>query len=228
MNIHLTRFQQLLQISSRSAKHKPHINPRFRAYGKARIDIIQRIQNQQDWDKLWKSAANPFPFIWSGGWTHCTEYCVDEYAAEVGFYIDFLGFAVDEFGPEYARFSSPWGDFYIGVVAANKEKNSTPAGAFRLQFQVSDLVETCDELRRRGIQFVQPPKADRREPSRATAVLYTPHGIAIDLVGTVDFQDLELPSTSTPGLEEGMEEQAEARELTDFEEDSDPGNLWSR
>ncbi|MBP1701284.1 MAG: Glyoxalase-like domain [Chloroflexi bacterium] len=212
MNVQLPNFQQLLQHPNRRANKKPHINPRFRAYGRARIDIIQRVQDQQDWDRLWKSPANAFPFIWTKGWTHCIEYCVNDYAAEVGFYTDFLGLPVDEFGPQYARFTSPWGDFYIGVVAGDKERTSTPINAFRLQFQISDLMDTFDELSRRGIEFEQPPKLDRRNTSLATAILRTPHGIAIDLVGAADYKELDISPPSVPNADQGPDHQEELRD----------------
>ena len=66
------------------------INPRFRAYGKARIDIAKRAETRDDWDQLWKKPTNPFPFSWGSSWKQCIEYKVADFPAEVGFFIDIL------------------------------------------------------------------------------------------------------------------------------------------
>src|SRR3972149_253178 len=80
-----------------------HINPKFRAYGKARVDIAQRASGPEDWEKLWKTSAYPFPFVWGTQWKQCIEYRADDFAAEVGFFIDILGLPVNAFDPDYAR-----------------------------------------------------------------------------------------------------------------------------
>jgi catechol 2,3-dioxygenase-like lactoylglutathione lyase family enzyme len=218
MNIQLPHFQRLLNISSLKPKKKVHINPRFRAYGRARIDMIEHIHNQQDWERLWKTSSNPFPFTWTQEWKHCIEYRVEDYAAEVGFFIDFLGLRVDEFGPRYARFSSPEGDFYIGVSACSEGQPGTPTEGFRLQFMVLDLFPLVDELQKRGVAFEQPPRPHAREKSLACAVFRTPHGIAIDLITENKLPEMEIPevflgerghpqpSTQQPILEDGEDQ----------------------
>ena len=163
--------------------NKPHINPRFRAFGKARIDIAQRVKTQEDWDTLWKDANYTFPFSWSGGWKQCLEYRVDDYAAEVGFYIDVLGLAVDQFGGDYARFSGPDGEFFIAVAPAPQGEPATPSGAFRLQFAIRRLSATVTELERRGIVFDQKPQPAQEGAALSISSFHTPHGIPIDLIG---------------------------------------------
>jgi catechol 2,3-dioxygenase-like lactoylglutathione lyase family enzyme len=192
MNIQLPYFQRLLQLSNFRQKKKPHINPRYRAYGRARIDIIQHVTDQQDWDRLWKSPSNAFPFQWTKGWKQCIEYQVEDYAAEVGFYIDFLGFPVDEFGPQYARLTSPTGDFYLGVEACPEGKAGTPGTGFRLQFLVTDVFALVEELQKRGIAFELPPRPYPRDKSMVAAAFKTPHGVTIDLIGENRFPELEI------------------------------------
>jgi hypothetical protein len=44
------------------------LNPRVRAYGKARLDFAQRVKNPADWEKLWIPSSNTFPFDWGESW----------------------------------------------------------------------------------------------------------------------------------------------------------------
>lgn len=194
MNIQLPQFKRLFQLSSFKTNKKPHVNPRFRAYGRARIDIIQHVTNQADWDRLWKSPSNSFPFQWTDGWKQCIEYRVEDYAAEVGFYIDFLGFSVDEFGPQYARFCSPAGDFAIGIDASPAGSSAMPVTGLRLQLQVSDLFELVEELQKRGVSFEHPPKIHPRDKSLVSAVFKTPHGLVIELLAENSYPELEIPA----------------------------------
>ena len=158
------------------------INPRVRALGKARLDIARRAQSPAEWQALWKPPAHPFPFTWGERWKQCVEYRVDDFAAEIGFFIDILGLPVNALDPDYAMFTSPQGDFFFAVVPAD-EGDSTPPDAIRLQFMLDDIFATVEELESRGIAFEQPPQ--RVHPSAALhiATFRTPHGICIDLWG---------------------------------------------
>ena len=167
-------------------KKKEYINPRFRAYGKARLDIAQRAKTRQDWDELWKGSTNPFPFNWGESWKHCVEYKVDDFAAEVGFFVDILGFPVNAFDPAYAMFTSPGGDFYIGVVPTQEKADSTPRDSIRLQFMVKDILQTTKELERRGVLFEQQPRPCQPRSSLYIGYFRTPHGIPVDLWGYLD------------------------------------------
>ena len=172
------------------------INPRVRALGKARIDIARRAQSPADWQKLWKPPAHPFPFTWGERWKQCVEYRVDDFAAEVGFFIDILGLTVNALDPDYAMFTSPDGIFFFAVVAAPQDPaaitpefaagvSSTPPDAIRLQFMVADIFATVEELESRGIAFEQQPQPIRPASTLHIATFFTPHGICIDLWGVV-------------------------------------------
>ncbi len=166
-----------------------HVNPRFRAYGKARIDIAQRAATRDDWDRLWKKSTFPFPFSWDRSWKQCVEYKVADYAAEVGFFIDILGFPVNAFDPDYAMFTSPNGEFFFSVVPAQADEESTPPDAIRLQFMVVKLIETAVELQRRGVVFEQWPAPAGENSPLQIGSFRTPHGIGIDLWGFDADQD---------------------------------------
>ena len=162
------------------------INPRVRAFGKARIDIARRAKNQAQWEKLWKHPLNSFPFVWGESWKQCVEYRVDDFPAEVGFYIDILGLPVNALDPGYAMFTSPQGDFFISVIPAPLTEPSTPPDAFRLQFMVKDIIATSQELQRRGIDFEQTPQPLHPGSILSIASFRTPHGVCVELWGKVE------------------------------------------
>lgn len=196
-------------FKSQVSRH--HINPRFRAYGKARIDIAKRVRDQGDWYKLWKEPTNPFPFSWGSNWRQCVEYKVDDFAAEVGFFIDILGLPVNAFDPDYAMFTSPRRDFFLSIVPAFEDEYSTPPEAIRIQFMVDDIFSTVEELERRGVEFEQQPQACQEGSSLYIGYFRTPHGICVDLWGFVDQEDddIELYSDHDDSLEDFEDEFAE-------------------
>lgn len=186
------------------------VNPRVRAYGKARIDIARRAQGGENWDRLWKAPTNPFPFSWGERWKQCVEYKVDDFAAEVGFFIDILGLPINAFDPDYAMFTSPGGDFFFAVIPTPDGVYSTPPDALRLQFLIKDILSTTQELERRGIEFEQRPQPVQEGASLYIGYFRTPHGICVDLWGTVEAQPYKALA---------FEEQKEADELDDEADD---------
>ncbi len=161
------------------------VNPRVRAFGKARIDIARRARNQEDWERLWKRPAHSFPFKWGEAWKQCIEYKVDDFAAEVGFFIDVLGLPVNSLDEGYAQFTSPHGDFFFAVVPTPEDQYSTPPDALRLQFMVADIFDTAEELENRGIEFDQPPQPCQEGASLYIGCFRTPHGLCVELWGNV-------------------------------------------
>jgi catechol 2,3-dioxygenase-like lactoylglutathione lyase family enzyme len=118
---------------------------------------------------------------------------VDDFAAEVGFYTDILGLAVNALDPAYAMFTSPSADFYLAVVPTPPGGRSTPPDAMRIQFMVSDVLATARELEKRGIAFEQWP-----QPCSGGSALYvgyfrTPHGICVDVWGLVEVGEPTQP-----------------------------------
>jgi catechol 2,3-dioxygenase-like lactoylglutathione lyase family enzyme len=182
----------LTGIFKKQAPKHP-INPRFRAYGKARLDIARRAATRSDWDQLWKEPAFPFPFDWGEWWKQCIEYKVDDFPAEVGFFTDILGLPVVAFDPNYAMFTSPARDFFLAVVPALEAGKSTPPDALRIQFMVADIFKTVQELERRGIVFEQNPQPCELGSSMFITYFRTPHGLSVDLWGIV-------PESEGPGI----------------------------
>jgi len=162
------------------------INPRIRAYGKARIDVTLRANNEQEWQSMWKAPAHAYPFTAGEGWKFCIEYRVNDFAAEIGFFIDVLGFSVYSFSPSFAQFTSPSQSFLFGVSATPEGEQSTSPDTLRLQFKVSDLIASVQELEQRGISFEQSPMPVQEGTSMHIAIFRTPHGIPVDLWGEVE------------------------------------------
>lgn len=201
--LHLKSFLGSSRKPSTPVQPGRHINPRYRAYGKARIDMAQHIQNQQDWDTHWKAPKNSFAITFprDGSWKQSIEYQVDDYAAEVGFWVDIVGIPVNAFGPDYAQFTGPKGEFTFAVTSTPEGLKSTPPESIRIQFLVDDINLIVDELSSRSVPFDQPPTPVSPGSSTHIATFLTPHGIAIDLWGEClankpsDFgeQNLEMP-----------------------------------
>lgn len=196
----------------RKSVKQHHINPKFRAYGKARIDIAMRASNQAEWQKLWKKPAFPFPFTWGANWKQCIEYKVDDFPAEVGFFIDILGLPINAFDPGYAMFTSPKGEFYFAVIPTEAGEKCTPPDSIRLQFMVADIYQTASELERRGIRFEQWPQTSSTGSSLCIGYFRTPHGICVDLWGHVAHEN--LPKTEIPINEVSESELSSQGELT--------------
>jgi hypothetical protein len=162
-----------------SAKY--HINPRFRAFGKARLDITLRAKDEQEWQSMWREPLNPFPFNFGSGWKFCFEYKVDDFAAEVGFFIDVLGFSVRAFSPRYAQFSSPREELCISVRETGDGEQSTDPDSLRLHLQLRDGEDTITELDRRGIVFEKSMAIEQDGESTLIGFFRSPHGLRFDL-----------------------------------------------
>ena len=192
---------------SNSSLESHHINPRYRAYGKARIDIARRVQSQDDWDELWKDSLHPFSFSfpWGESWKHCIEYRVDDFAAEIGFWIDIIGLSVNALGPEYAQFTSPGGELCFAVAQTPPGEAATPPGTIRIQFMIQRLEETVEEMTNRSIVFINLPQVVDPGANLMVATFQTPHGICVDLWGEsiIRFEPAEYqPASKLPDIDE--------------------------
>lgn len=191
---------------------KYHINPRFRAYGKARIDVTRRAKNEHEWQNQWREPMNDFPFTTGAGWQFSFEYKVDDFAAEVGFFIDVLGFSVRAFSPSYAQFTSPDGEICFSVLSTGEGEESTPPDSICLYLNVHNFQQASTELIRRGIAYEAYPSGESGDTNFKTGFFRSPHGVRIELwneagVDTrwqedevVDFDDENLSDQDTDRL----------------------------
>ncbi|GEM_PF-415476 len=162
-----------------------HVNPRIRAYGKARIDITRRARDEAEWQALWREPLHSFPFEFADETNFGIAYKVDDFAAEAGFFIDILGFPIRAFSPSYAQFTGPLGEFCFSISALREGETSTPPDTLRLQFWVENIMETAEILAERGVVFEQGPTPVHEGASQAAGYFRTPHGIAIDIWGEI-------------------------------------------
>ena len=163
------------------------VDPRISAYGKARIEFTRRAQDENEWRSAWREPRYAFPFKFGNSWKQCITYQVADFAAEIGFFIDVLGFPVSAFSTQYAQFTSPGGDFYFGITAVEGYAG-TPPESITLQFMLNDLTGAIRELEARGVEFEYKPGPQDAIP--ALAVLRTPHGVRLELWGPVEAQSL--------------------------------------
>jgi catechol 2,3-dioxygenase-like lactoylglutathione lyase family enzyme len=171
------------------------IDPRVRALGKARIDVTRRARDEKEWQQLWRAPRYPLPFHFSG-WKASFQYHVDDFAAEIAFFIDMLGFPVSAFSPSQAQFTTPDEDFFFNVAAATPEAPATPPETLRLQFHVDDLEKLLRILQTRGVEFER--LATQQAPTEAIqACLFTPHGVRIELWSQIS-QSMSATIDHTP------------------------------
>lgn len=183
-----------------------HVNPRIRAYGKARIDITRRARDEADWRRMWKAPLNTFPFSPQRNVKLSLGYSVEDFPAEIGFFIDVLGFPVFAFSPHYAQFTNPEQNLFISVSAVNENEACMPPGDVRLQFWVADLDQMVKDLEQRGIAFEQPPVQLIEPSGYQIASFRTPGGLVIELWSEADAQ------TAGPEGDEGAGEAANLSE----------------
>jgi catechol 2,3-dioxygenase-like lactoylglutathione lyase family enzyme len=213
------------------------VDPRIRAYGKARIDVTRRANDEREWQSLWHEPRYPFPFTWGDGWKQCMQYTVEDFAAEIGFFIDILGFPVSAFSPNYAQFTSPDQAFFFGVVAVQEGGQITSPDSLSIQFMLDDLEGTILKLEQRGIVFERKPEPGAISPP--IAVLRSPHGVSLELWGVpqaqpevqpeviqsaelADFWSDEAVEGESDSEESDTEKDPAQMEFEDLEDDDTP------
>jgi hypothetical protein len=195
------------------------VDPRVRAYGKARIDITRRAKDEQEWQRQWKEPRYPFPFTWGQGLKHSFQYQVEDFAAEVGFWMDVLGLPAYAFSPSYATFTSPDQAFAFSVAAAPENSGGTPPDTIRIQFMVGDISGAIEELERRGVFFEQKPGFSASPPPLLNCGCFrTPHGICVDLLGGI--QPTAQPAV--PAIQDSTEEDVEENLGLRWQETEEP------
>jgi predicted enzyme related to lactoylglutathione lyase len=156
---------------------------KVRAHGKARIAITIEARDETDFLRRWHKPANEYPFEWENGHRFCIEYQVDDFAAEVGFYVDVLGITVDSISPSRAQFSSPDQELVLAVSAVDPEQPSIPPQNLLLQMFIKNLETTVTELEKRGVIFELPPQPSNSDPELLVARFQTPNGMFVELWG---------------------------------------------
>lgn len=145
--------------------------------GKKRVENFA-ISNTSELPK------NPYSPHWGSCWKLSFEYKVTNFAAEIGFFIDILGFETNIFSTSYAMFTNPDQDSFFSIIQAQGEETPTQAESIKIHFVVKDLFQLSDELKNRNVSFLQPPMSAGEGTDLYSAILETPHGVMIELWGT--------------------------------------------
>ncbi len=157
-----------------------------REAGNKRLAASAPDSSAEERDKLWADSEHPFPFRWGNCWKHTVEYRVADFPAEVGFFVDVLGFDINVLDAGYAMFTHPEREFYISVIPVADGAEPTPPDVFSLQFKLENILDATTEIERRGVTFEQPLEhCGGPESLQHTAAFRTPAGIRIVLWGGV-------------------------------------------
>lgn len=154
---------------------------RCRELGRKRLESVADCRTPEDWQRAWV-APPPTVFTWGTCWKHTVEYKVHDVAAEIGFFLDVMGFDANVMTPDYVMIMGREGEFYLSFRPAEEGESTTPPDAFSLEYMVADMGAAAAELRARGAEFVQEP-LPYGQPGGGmfTCILRTPHGMPVKL-----------------------------------------------
>lgn len=148
--------------------------------GRNRMEIVRTNSSKEELDAAWPQVPE-FAFEWGDCWNACVEYSVEDFDAEVAFYLDGLGCRPNALSVDYAMFKAPDDSFYIGFNRASESLPATPSGALHVCFMVRNVAKTIDELERRGVTVVSRPEPQGKEGVMVKGVLQSPNGTIVDL-----------------------------------------------
>jgi hypothetical protein len=152
-----------------------------RSFGVERLRVAASIHTARDAERMWRQPANPFAFTFADCWKHTVALRIMDFPAEVGFYVDVLGFAANAVSTDYVMLTSPRREFYLSLVQAGK-RAATPPETISLEFMVSGLRATVDALRARGIAVSSAAPLSTGSPLHR-AWLDSPNGFRLTLWG---------------------------------------------
>lgn len=152
--------------------------------GRARLERIARFNlNGRDESDPWPEPPS-YPFVPSQYWLSTIELNVADHAAEVGFWIDLLGFSMGAFWDDALMVRSPDNTFGLSLYPAGEDR--PPVQGVRIELMIDNLVEAAQALKERGViddaPFGEPWGA---ENVMRTCVLTSPSGIRVSLLGQV-------------------------------------------
>lgn len=188
---------------------------KVRAHGKARIAITLEARDEADFLKRWHPPVHDYPFEWERDHRFCIEYQVEDFAAEVGFYIDILGITVDSISPSRAQFSSPDQELVLAISALGVDQPVPQPHNLRLQMFIQNIEDTVIELERRGVVFDNPPEPSSVDPDLLVAVFQTPNSMTFELWGFAK----NAPTSQKIGFREPVDLDEEFDES--FEDDAE-------
>jgi hypothetical protein len=159
----------------------------WRELGRERLNICNKAKTPEEWQQLWQEPKHPFAMTWGDCWVYAPCYHVEDFEAEVGFWLDVLGFTSNALTPDFCMVMPPDGKFTFSVRPADDERQATSPGALTLEFMVKDIHELAATLAQRGVPFEQEPQpCGSPDSPMHTAIFTTPAGIRVWLWGMTD------------------------------------------
>ena len=113
-------------------------------------------------------------------------------------------------------FTSPNGEFFFSVVPTREGEKPTPLGAIRLQFMVQNIIETANELERRGVKFLQMPARVADNSAFLIGSFHTPNGIGIELWGFDSKNEFDPWKKTIHGAPESSENERMVNPIPDL------------
>ena len=159
------------------------LNLTCKKLGTKRIKIISEIKSPQEYAKKWPKPKNKFNFKWGDCWKAVIEYGVSDYEAEVGFYIDYLGFSLNAIWDDHAMLMTPDGE-YAFTIYRDKTVKGKIDKLLNVQFMLGNIKSVSSRLKRNKVKIVQALKNEWGKDSAMKKFKFlTPNGIQITLWG---------------------------------------------
>jgi hypothetical protein len=154
---------------------------KYTELGKSRLDITSKIRSQEDFETLWKKPSHAAEPKWDECWKACVEYAVPELHAEVGFYIEVLGFGINAAWDNRVMLISPDSAYTFTLYS---EPTAIPSKSLNMQFMVKNIIEIDKAMKANGIPYTQQlKKAWGEENPMKTIIVKTPSGIDLTVWG---------------------------------------------
>ncbi len=156
-----------------------------REHGVRRLEIAEKAKSVEEWVALWHDPPHAYLFNWGDCWKATIEYRVEDFSAEIGFWIDIVALECNVLSSDFAMVLSPDHHFCISIKRA-EDGDITPANAISIQFMLKDVCRVAAELEERGVHFEKEVAPETPGGSLYHGVLRTPSGIAVELYGVED------------------------------------------
>ena len=152
--------------------------------GIERLSRFCSLENREERRELLSNNKYSFDITLDDSRKQWTEYHVDNFEAELGFYVDILGMKAQSLNQDYAVVHNEPREFYIGFWRASKDKPATPTGSISICFFFENIRNGVAKLKDRGVEFTDniKPFPDENGTCRL-AKLKTPNNHNIEIWG---------------------------------------------
>ena len=160
------------------AEAPPAVSASFAQRGRDVFTFAERA-TREDWEQEWqvpRFALGDF----GPCWTCSPTWRVADVEAELGFFVDGLGFDVNAVFPEgrYAMLIAPGGSVTFAIQQATDEHPAIVPGSLTLEFMLADTEAAWANATARGVHGVTAPWV---EDGMLRATLRSPSGIDVEL-----------------------------------------------